>query len=27
MKDGLRKYGPVRRGLYAAVDGGAGGAL
>jgi hypothetical protein len=27
MKDGLRKYGPVRRGLYAAVDGGTGGAL
>lgn len=26
MKDGLQRHGPVRRGLYAAVDGGAGGA-
>lgn len=27
MKDGLAKYGPVRGGLYAAVDGGEGGAV
>ena len=27
MKDGLERYGPVRGGLYAAVDGGRGGAL
>ena len=27
MKDGLAKYGPVRGGLYAAVDGGKGGAI
>ena len=27
MKDGLARYGQVRGGLYAAVDGGAGGAI
>ena len=27
MKDGLEKHGPVQRGLYAAIDGGAGGAV